>query len=414
MKPERFTAYAFLCAVMGMMALSFYGAAGRLIDKADTSSASWRKYIDWEALYPFEAGKKKIGEGTASKYLYIKKKLEEYTSSRMPGYYTFIEASGKYKDILNWNMVSVFDYNAVVRLKDGCLASYTPSYDIEGKAELVKNFSDVCAEKGIDFMYINFPSKICVSEDKSISGVLDFSNQTADRFLAELNASGVRYYDFRKALHSNGMNHHKSFFVTDGHWKPETGLWAAGEILKILRDDLSWDVEPEILSPGNFEYVIYRDYFLGDKGRKLTLSRAAPEDFTMIYPKFETLIKFEVPDAEVNAEGDLKVIYNMKRLEAEDLYSREMYGAYSYGGGPLVRFENKLNRNGKRLLMIHDSFSICVMPFAALSIQYLDAVDLRYFTGSLENFIDREKPDAVIIAYLQLNTGREKELYDFR
>ena len=77
------------------------------------------------------------------------------------------------------------------------------------------------------------------------------------------------------------MNHHGMFFATDHHWKPETGLWAARHILRFLRDDYGWPVEPENLSPEKFDYAVSHGRFLGALGKKITLSRARPDDFTV-------------------------------------------------------------------------------------------------------------------------------------
>ena len=263
--------------------------------------------------------------------------------------------------------------------------------------------------------------KICASEDQDISGILDHSHQNADRFLDEISKAGVKYYDFRKILHADGMNHHEAFFRTDHHWKPETGLWAAKHILEILRDDYGWDVDPAILNPDRFEYKVYPKWFLGSQGKKITLVCAKPEDFTMIYPKFKTLIRFEVPTQEIDTSGDFSVTYEMFHVESKDYYGRNPYGAYKYADQPLTKIHNLLNHNGKKILILHESMFNCVIPFAALGIEYTDEIDLRSFTGSLRSYIKSSKPDIVITAYNTERPGTttaaappNNKFYDFR
>ena len=186
---------------------------------------------------------------------------------------------------------------------------------------------------------------------------------------------------------------------------------------------MGWNVEPEIIAPENFEYVVYRDWFLGSQGKKVTLARTKPDDFTMIYPKFETSLKFEVASLGLDLSGDFGITYNMNEVVSRDYYGKNPYATYIYSDTPLTRIENKLNANGKRLLVVKDSFSLCVIPFVALGIQYVDVIDLRHFTGSIRSFIDKVSPDAVIVEYLSTIPGltskpspseTDKKFYDFR
>ena len=426
MKPEKFTARVFIFVIIAFMLLSVYGIGARTKKLIDTSKAGAN--IEWEKLYPFyeESEKTKSERFSPLMNLYrnIKNKLELYVSEKMPGYYSFVEAAKKYEDVLKWNMVSVLDYNAVVRLKDGYLTSYTPSLDVRHDAEAVKGLADFCAGRGIDFAYINFPAKICKSEDRNISGILDFTNQNADKLLAMLRESGVRHYDFRENLHKRwDGRHHAAFFVTDLHWKSETGLWAAGEILKILRDDFGYDVNPAVLSPENFEYVVYPASLLGSEGKKVTLARAKPEDFTVIYPKFATALNVEVPMMMLNISGDFRVTYDVDESKMGDYYGGSPGILYNHGNNPLVRIKNMNKPSGKKIIFVHDSFSHTVIPFAALELQHVDAVDLRQFTGSLRRFIEQEEPDAVIVEYYSVMPGKysspnvtneDQRLYNFQ
>ncbi|MBQ7578012.1 MAG: hypothetical protein IJT21_07100 [Synergistaceae bacterium] len=253
--------------------------------------------------------------------------------------------------------------------------------------------------------------------------MLDFSNQNADRFLTLLDNYGVKYYDLRKNLHDQGMNHHEAFFRTDHHWKPESGLWAAGETLKILRDNYNWPVNPEILNPENFDYVIYRNWFLGSQGKKIKLVRTKPDDISLIYPKFETSFIYEIPTSAINKTGDFAIIYSMESIQTHDYYNLNSYAAYDYADQPLIKFTNLLTSCDKKLLVIHESFANCVLPFLALDIKNVAEIDLRHFTGSLRNYITSERPDIVIIMYYATVPGRsskpdasktDKKFFDFK
>ena len=218
-------------------------------------------------------------------------------------------------------------------------------------------------------------------------------------------------------LHAEGMNHHEAFFRTDHHWRPETGLWASRHILQILRNDYGWNVDPEILNPDRFEHVVYHECFLGSEGYKLTLARAKPDDVTILYPKFQTLLHFHPFDIGIDVSGDFSVTYNMKQAE----YGNVAYGTYNYGGHQLSKIHNLLNSNHKKLLMIDDSMAYVLIPFLSLGIEYIEEMDLRLFSGSLKSYIKSSMPDIVITAYNSGWPGLTRaakypvnKFYDFR
>ena len=419
---KRVTAVFFLGVIGVFTFLVLAGVVLRAKDKLQDTRVVID--IDWEKLYPFNDGQvhKPLKEFN-NFYEYLQKRAEEYTSVKLLGAGTIVEAERTYEELIGWNIASVSDYNPVIKLSDGYLSDLTESRDVSRSAGAVIDFAGWCAENSISFSYINLPNKVCPSEDKDISGTLDFSNQNADRFLHLLSDAGVRHYDFREFLHAEGMSHHGAFFRTDHHWKPESGLWAAKHILHIFRDDYGWNVEPSILDPANFEHVIYPAWFLGSQGKKVTLARTQPDDITMLYPKFPASLRIEVPQYGLNLSGDFSVVYDMRHIASRDYYRRSPYGTYKYGDQPLTLTHNLLNHDGRKLLIIHDSMSNCVIPFLALGVEYVDEIDLRHFTGSLRSYVLSSRPDAVIVCYYAPMPGRLEspgqrrvnlKLYDFR
>ena len=142
----------------------------------------------------------------------------------------------------------------------------------------------------------------------------------------------------------------------------------------------------------------------------------------MIYPKFATHLNIHIPQAEVNVSGDFSSFYDMGQIQEKGYYNLNCYAAYSYGDQALISTGNMSSANTKRLLLINESFSDCVIPFLSLGVRHLKAMNLRHFRGSVRNFIDTEKPDAVIVQYHATLPGRfvhpiskyDEKMYDFR
>ena len=346
----------------------------------------------------------------------IEERINDYASDYLMGYQKMTEWAKQYESFVRWNYVSYSEYNGIVETSDGYLTTVTSKKDMQEYADAAISLSKFCTSHGIDFLYVNAPVKICRFADKDISGVSDFSNQNADDFLAILNSEKTEWYDLRIPLHDEEHSHHDMFFRTDNHWRPETGLWAAGKVMSVLNDNFGFRIDLSYVNADRYTVELYPEWFLGAQGKKVTLAHAEPEDFSLLYPTFETLLHYEVKSEDIDTEGDFSVTYDMDCVTEKNYYRKNPYAAYIYGNQAVERFENKLVDNGYRVLMIHDSFGNCVVPFMAMGIQYVDSIDLRHFNGSLQTYIEVEHPDCVIVMYNSEMLGQtiSDDVFDFR
>ncbi|MBQ7560284.1 MAG: hypothetical protein IJS99_00420 [Synergistaceae bacterium] len=109
--------------------------------------------------------------------------LSDLTSEKIICYQNIVERAKLYEECINWNIALIYGYNPVVRLDDGYLTAFNASLDVGPDAESVINFAKFCETNGADFFYLSLPHKICESQDKDISGILDYCNQNTNRFL---------------------------------------------------------------------------------------------------------------------------------------------------------------------------------------------------------------------------------------
>ena len=77
----------------------------------------------------------------------------------------------------------------------------------------------------------------------------------------------------------------------------------------------------------------------------------------------------------------------------------DSYDVYCGSVYDFLRIENLQGGNGKRLLVLDDSFSLVVVPFFSLAYAQVDYLDLRLWDGDLLGYIDETRPDAVLILY---------------
>ena len=395
-------------------------------DETDQEQSSGSD-INWEELYPFASGEitPAIKSKTPADILWsktdkIKERLEFYSSRALLGYRTYVELAERYESLVGWNFASYGEYNGVVEMPDGYLTEYVEKRDVTEHANALIGLDRFCKENGCEFLYIQAPSKVCKYDDKQISGSSDFSNQNADEMIKTIEESGVDVLDLRDAIHDAGFSHHKVFYRTDHHWLPATGLWAARKTLEYCNENYGFNADVSRLDSDQFDQKIYKDWFLGSRGKKVTLSRTEPDDFEVLYPKYETKLHFTAPAAHVDSFGDYSIIYNMEDIAEKDLYGKNPYRGYNYGDQPVIQINNLADTDGKKILIIDDSFGNCVISCLALCESEVDSLDLRHFTGSLENYIRTFDPDIVVVLYNAENIGRtvdrttHTDMFDFR
>lgn len=375
---------------------------------------------DWQELYPFDesddsaivvsnASDTDTKDKTTGNFISqkldrlnviaakIEDKVESYTTDWLAFRSKMVEYANEYEKIVCWNVVSYSEYNGIVRLSDGYLTSYVTEKDMTKQIEALSELNEFCNDNGAEFLYVQAPYKISEYDDTTVSGTLDFSNQNANKLLSGLKDRGISYYDIRQTIHENNLNNHSLFYKTDHHWLTTTGLWAAQNILSVCNKNYGWNADLSKLNSDEFDYKTYENWFLGTQGKKVTLAKCEPDDFVLLYPKYETSFHYIVPKKGIDTVSDYSVVYNMNQVDTCDYYNKSPYHACNYGDQPLVQIENMLEADDHKILIIHDSFGDCLISCLALAEKNVDSLDIRHFDGSVKTYIEESKPDLVIV-----------------
>lgn len=369
--------------------------------------------IDWAAQYPFthtdihmetvdtvdiapEA--RSPFAGYTRRVEALKASVEAYATDDILFHDAMTEAANSYDRLLGWSIRGVGEYNALVTLPDGYLTTVFPARDMSRVTEDIAGFAKARADAGTPVLYVQGPFKVN-SGDAGVYGVVDFTNQNADALVAGLRRAGTDVLDLREAMESAGRLVHASFYRTDHHWLPETGLFAAGAVAERLNRDDGFAIDTGLFDEAGFTREVYEDWFLGSQGKKATLAACAPEDFTLLYPQNDMRYTLEIPSLGLRTSGGFDTLYQKSMLGSRDYYNDSPYSVYFYSDVALKRVHNETVANGKRLLVLSDSFGNTLTPFLCRGIEFVDVLDLRYFTGSLEAYLVENAYDAILIFY---------------
>lgn len=358
--------------------------------------------LDWAARYPFE----QVFPASPVKESQFKeleqhfheqaRKFELWTNQRFYAYMPLVESMRWYQGLIGWNVPIYSDPANPAKLPNGHLTSFLKKQNVSHPIQETAALAAFCQENGIQFLVALAPNNN--ARGALYDGTLDFSNENGDAYLAGLETRGIQCLDLRPLLDAQSVNHMDLFFKTDHHWKPNTVRAAVQAIARTLNASYGYHMDVSLLDAGNFHEDVYPARYLGSFGQRLTLSRVQPDDFPLIYPNFPVTLRLQIPSMQLDRTGDFSIFYDYRQLAVQDFY-QPLYGTYTYGERALVSVQNPQKKDQHKLLLVRDSFGNLMIPLLALGTKNVDAIDMRFFTGSLRAYLRQERPDTVLLCY---------------
>ncbi len=400
-------------------------------------------YVDWTSMYPFEGDDKivevqeinldeKLNNSLPTRFVSkAKNALVYYTDDYLMGHYEMTSMLSRWNQLIGWNIVENGSAS-VLKMKNGYLTSEVEELEpaeIEEMADSVESFVDFLDNQGIDFLYVNCPTKVDEAKTELPDYAVEFSNENADALLSALSERNVDTLDLRDNIKEEGINQCDLYYITDTHWTTEAGLWASEIIAKRLNEEYGFEYDMTYFDRASYSFETYPEYFLGGEGRKITLANCSLEDFTTIFPRYDTNYHVVIPTRTFDKTGDYKDVFfaeqNFKDIanftEADWLERLDTYHCIGVRNWANTQIENlnSTNNDGKKILLIRDSFGVHLTTYLSADIQYLDVINPIDFTGSLESYIKQTKPDMVIMIeseyhIIPIDWSNHNSIFDFR
>ena len=276
------------------------------------------------------------------------------------------------------------DIGGVYLADDGYYIEKVTPNDLDGERlaknlQTLRQFFDRCTERGMaaeNMTFLPVPTPGCILRDKLPEYATLFDE---DAVFAQMEAAleGYRLPDLREPF-AAVAGERQLYYRTDHHWT------TAGALLG---------------------YQCYR--------AALGLPVPDEADFTVEeYPGFRGTLYSKVLDA--NAATDTVMLYRQPgdtgwsvRYDNTDhagcydtakLSQKDMYEVFFGGNWPTVTIRGG-EENGRRLLVLKDSYANAFLPFAAADYEEIVAVDLRYYLGSLSELIQQEGITDLLVLY---------------
>lgn len=329
--------------------------------------------------------------------------IEYEFNDSLAGKQSYITLNGAFQRLMGLRHV-----NDRYRMNNGHLTYVIPETDVTTQAENIIAFRDTLAEMDIPFGFVSTLFKIDPLDKQLPDGVEDFSGENTDAFLSLLEAQGVTTLDLREREREQGLDHYSHFYITDHHWTTEAGFWAYTQITQWLESlDSSFAVDPALTDTANYNHTVYEDIFCGSAARRVGPLYAGLDDLTIITPRFDSALKAAVPTKDIYREGTYEdALLYYEYLTRVNMLEVSAYSTYLGLDQPDMQISNFSREQGleiqstpKKLMILKDSTALVVAPYLALSYDEVLLVDLRFFEGSLMEYIARQQPDMVLVMY---------------
>ena len=177
-------------------------------------------------------------------------------------------------------------YGAVIENGNDMLMEY---------AKRVGRAARCAEEQGAETIFVMPPTKVMyrmMGEDRELP--INDTNAVQDELLLYLQQNQVNTLDLRGPLENSGMTQEELFYRTDHMWTSEAAFIAAGALVDKIRDDFGddWDTERFYCRRENYHADVYREATIGTIGSEMGISYVGKEDYTVLYPEFETGMKW--------------------------------------------------------------------------------------------------------------------------
>ncbi len=289
------------------------------------------------------------------------------------------------------------DINSVYFAEDGYLIEKHDKSDVsEEQAQknkdrlinFVKKYADKLGEDRVNVMMV--PTASMVLKDKLPPFATGYDQDAYIDEVIEALPKGT-FIDVR-----NILNQHKEEYIyyrTDHHWTALGAFYAYEQ----------WATDAGImpLSQKQFDITLASDQFFGTLHSRVNVN-VKPDEIYLY--KIKEDMNYQLL---YNLTDHTDTLYDLSKLEGKDKYS-----VYMGGNNALVEVKTN-NKNGRRLLVIKDSYAHSFVPLAVNHYEETFMIDFRYYNAGVEEFIEENKITDVLVLYNTMNFVKDKNTLNF-
>ena len=275
------------------------------------------------------------------------------------------------------------DINSVYFAKDGYLIEKHNSKDVSEKlseknkeylVQFVDKYLSKLGKERVKAILVPTSSEILTDKLPLFATGYD-QNNYMDQLIASL-PKGT-FLDLRDTL----VKHKEEYiyYRTDHHWTALGAYYAYEQWCK--------EIGVEAIEQDQFDIILATNEFYGTLHSKVNV-KVKPDDIYLYQRKEDMGYQLIY-----NLTDKANSLYDYSKLKGKDKYS-----VYMGGNNPVVEIETN-NMNGRKLLVIKDSFAHSFVPFAVNHFEKTYMIDFRYFNGNVEAYMEENGITDVLVLY---------------
>ncbi|TQK53378.1 DHHW motif protein [Brevibacillus sp. AG162] len=272
------------------------------------------------------------------------------------------------------------DSNGVYLGKDGYLIQHFSSpleTEVNDRVQAIQSIHQTTPDLRKYIMLV--PTAAALLRDKLPAYAPMGDEHAALNLVRQSLPSGIRFVDVYPALYAG--REEAIFYKTDHHWTSKGAYYAYRVLCKQM------EIVPKDEAAFNIRQVT--DAFYGSLYSKSGFRHLQPDRIDLYLPKEESKKKLEYVD-----EGrTTNSLYQMDNLAKKDKYA-----VFLNGNHALVRITTD-HPDGKKLLVVKDSYANSLIPFFSEHFAEIDVVDLRYYEESVTKLIQDRQFHEMLFLY---------------
>ncbi len=235
----------------------------------------------------------------------------------------------------------------------------------------INNF--ITNNEGINVDIIISPTAISIEKDNISKYNTNYDeNITLDYYKDNLKGN---FIDIRDVLEEHKDEY--LFYKTDHHWTTMGAHYAYLEYASYKG-----------FEEREFQFEKVNDKFYGTLYSKVLDNSLSYDEIYRIKVESNVLVSY------LDTESESNSLYNSKWLEKKDKYSYFLDGNHS-----LIKIDNLDNSNGRRLLIVKDSYANSFVPFIVSDYDEIVIVDPRYYKKSISDLVSLYEINDVLFLY---------------